>query len=71
MSRQAYTLIRSARGARESGQSRVEAMRKPPHLMATSVTDVSVRYRGPNEVDDCGPEDLSALVEVGTWPFPA
>jgi hypothetical protein len=46
-------------------------MRKPLRLMATSVTDVSVRYREPNEVDDYGLEDLRALVEVCTWPLPA
>jgi hypothetical protein len=71
MSRHAYTLIRSATGVTGSGQSRVESMRKPPRLMATSVTNVSVRYREPNEVDDCAPEDLRALVEVCTWPLPA
>jgi hypothetical protein len=63
MSRHAYILIRSAAGAMKSGQSRVEAMRKPPRLMATSVTNVSVRYRERNEVDDYKPEDLCALIQ--------
>jgi hypothetical protein len=68
MSRHAYKLIRSAIGT--SGQSRVEAMRKPPRLMAPSVIDVSIRYREPDEVDDCGPDDLRALVDACTWPIP-
>jgi hypothetical protein len=64
-------LIRSAAGAMESGQSRVEAMQKSPRLMATSITGVSVRYRKPNEVHDYEPEDICALVELCTWPIPA
>jgi hypothetical protein len=66
MSGHAYTLIRSAAGAMESGQSRVEAMQNPPRLMATSITGVSVRYRKPNEVHDCEPEELCALLELCT-----
>jgi hypothetical protein len=69
MSRHAYTLIRSAAGTTEGRQSRVEAMRKPQRLMATSITGVSVRYRKPNEVHDCEPEDLYALIELYTWPI--